>query len=153
MGTPISKVPYLMQGLLDWMVDSGSTPYLILNARMEGVSVPGEFVQPDGSITLNISGTAVRNLNISADGVFFDSRFKGLPVSISAPIQAVLGLVSRETGDGLWFPENAPGPAAETPLVDEHPRDGHEASGSELSGNHFGSKPKPTKASHLSVVE
>ena len=44
---------------------------LSLNTRLEGVSVPGEFIQADGSITLNISGSAVRNLSISAEGVFF----------------------------------------------------------------------------------
>mgnify|MGYP006432858725 FL=1 len=101
MATPISKVPYLMQGLLEWMADAGLTPYLVINARLEGVVVPAEFVQADGSITLNISASAVRNLNISADGVFFDSRFKGNSFSIGAPIKAVLGLVSREAGDGL----------------------------------------------------
>ena len=147
MATPISKVPYLMQGLLDWMVDSGATPYLILNTRLEGVSVPGEFIQADGSITLNISGSAVRNLSISAEGVFFDSRFKGVPYSIGAPIKAVLGLVSREAGDGLWFPENAPSASLSS--------DWNAAPGQSPSEGASESRPetKASKGSHLRVVD
>ena len=147
MATPISKVPYLMQGLLDWMVDSGATPYLILNTRLEGVSVPGEFIQADGSITLNISASAVRNLRISADGVFFDSRFNGQPYSIVAPIKAVLGLVSREAGDGLWFPENAASASLSS--------DGNAAPGQSPSEGASESRPeaKSSKGSHLRVVD
>ena len=150
MATPISKVPYLMQGLLDWMVDSGATPYLILNTRLEGVSAPGEFIQADGSITLNISGSAVRNLHISAEGVFFDSRFKGVPYSIGAPIKAVLGLVSRESGEGLWFAEHAPS-SLEAPSADDHGSEDSHSSASEPTG--IPSNGKSAKSSHLRVVE
>jgi stringent starvation protein B len=147
MAKPLSKVPYLIQGLLDWMSDSGVTPYLVINARLEGVAVPVEFVQADGSITLNISASAVRNLRISADGVFFDSRFKGQPYSIVAPIKAVLGLVSREAGDGLWFPENAPSASLSS--------DGNAAPGQSPSEGASESRPeaKASKGSHLRVVD
>ena len=82
MAKPLSKVPYLIQGLLDWMSDSGVTPYLVINARLEGVAVPVEFVQADGSITLNISASAVRNLRISADGVFLIVGSRANPTAL-----------------------------------------------------------------------
>ncbi len=150
MATPISKVPYLMQGLLEWMADAGLTPYLVINARLEGVVVPAEFVQADGSITLNISASAVRNLNISADGVFFDSRFKGNSFSIGAPIKAVLGLVSREGGDGLWFPESAPGPSGESLTTDGDVAGGRS---SRENATESQSEVKPSKGSHLRIVD
>ena len=90
------------------MVEEDLTPYLVVNANLEGVQVPEAFVQADGTITLNLSGHAVRNFAIESDGLGFNSRFQGQPHSIWVPVGAILGLVSREASDGLWFPENQP---------------------------------------------
>jgi len=88
------------------MVQEDLTPYLVVNAKIDGVQVPTAFVQNDSTITLNLSGHAIRNFGIEADGLGFNSRFQGQSHSIWVPIGAILGLVSRETSDGLWFPEN-----------------------------------------------
>jgi len=98
----------LIKGLLDWMVEEDLTPYLVVNAKRDGVQVPKAFVQDDGTITLNLSGHAIRNFAIEPDGLGFNSRFQGQPHSIWVPVGAILGLVSREASDGLWFPENQP---------------------------------------------
>jgi len=99
----ISKIPFLIRGLLDWMIEAGYTPYLIVNAQADGVAVPQAFVQPDGTITLNISGDAVRDFHFEADHLYFSSRFQGQAHAIAVPLEAILGLVTRETSDGLWF--------------------------------------------------
>ncbi len=114
---PRSKIPFLVKGLLDWMVEEDFTPYLVVNARLEGVQVPSAFVQRDGTITLNLSGHAIRQFVIEADGLGFNSRFQGQPHSIWVPMGAILGLVSRETSDGLWFPENQPSVAGQGEVV------------------------------------
>ena len=119
------------------MVEEDLTPYLVVNANLEGVQVPEAFVQADGTITLNLSGHAVRNFAIESDGLGFNSRFQGQSHSIWVPINAILGLVSQETSDGLWFPENQPsvaGPsqgvpndgASETSTEPDQAKDGHE---------------------------
>jgi stringent starvation protein B len=107
----------LIKGLLDWMVEEDLTPYLVVNANLESVQVPKAFVQGDGTITLSLSGHAVRNFAVEADGLGFNSRFQGQPHSIWVPIGAILGLVSRETSDGLWFPENQPSVAGPSQLA------------------------------------
>jgi stringent starvation protein B len=38
--------------------------------------------------------------------VRFDSRFAGQPYLIFIPYAAVLGLIGRESGEGMFFPEN-----------------------------------------------
>ena len=108
-----SKIRFLVKGLLDWMVEEDFTPYLVVNASLEGVQVPKAFVQSDGTITLNLSGHAIRQFVIEADRLGFNSRFQGQPHSIWVPMGAILGLVSRETSDGLWFPENQPSVAGQ----------------------------------------
>ena len=49
-----SSVPYLIRAINEWILDNDSTPYQIVDATMEDVSVPMEYVK-DGQIVLNIS--------------------------------------------------------------------------------------------------
>ena len=125
-----SSVPYLMRAINEWILDNGCTPYLILDIAVDGVSVPMEYAK-DGQIVLNISPVATRNLCIDADGVAFSGRFNGIAYEIYAPITAVLGIVAKENGEGMWFPkettEGESGSSAEeddqTPPDDTPPDD------------------------------
>lgn len=148
-----SKISFLIKGLLDWMADANLTPYLVINANLDGVQVPRAFAQPDGSITLNLSGHAIRHLEIAADGLGFDSRFQGQPHSIWVPINAILGLVSRETSDGLWFPENQPSSSVQKGLGEAPNLD--DASVGDLKGANKGSgqKEKARGRPNLTIVE
>ena len=101
-----SNRPYLVRALFDWIVDNNCTPYVILSAEMPGVDVPPEHVE-DGKIVLNVSPTAVRDLNIANDTVSFDGRFAGRPHRIIAPIGGVLAIYAKETGQGMAFEEES----------------------------------------------
>ncbi len=97
-----SSIPYLLPALLDWLVDSGCTPHLVLNAEHPDVRVP-EGHAVDGQIVLNISPTAVAGFELTREYVFFQTRFQGVPREIYAPLEAVLGIYARETGEGMAF--------------------------------------------------
>ena len=150
-----SKIPFLVKGLLDWMAEADLTPYLVVNANAEGVQVPKAFVQGDGTITLNLSGHAIRHLAIESDGIGFDSRFQGQPHSIWVPVGAILGLVSRETSDGLWFPENPPGVAgpAQVALSDAASETSAEAGAKKDEQKKSGKMEKPRGRPNLTIVE
>jgi len=124
----ISKVPFLVKGLLDWMAEANLTPYLIVNTRVEGVSVPEAFAQPDGTITLNIGGDAVRGFQLESEGIYFSSRFQGNAYSIVVPTAAILGLVSRETTEGLWFSEHVTPSSGEQDDLSEPEKSGARSS-------------------------
>ncbi len=94
--------PYLVRALYEWIVDNGLTPYLLVNAGIEGVRVPAEFVS-DGKIVLNIAPSAVRELRLHNDGVFFGARFSGRPHEIVVPIKAVQAIYAKENGKGIVF--------------------------------------------------
>ncbi len=106
-----SSVPYLIRAINDWILDNGCTPYVVVDATLEDVSVPMEHVK-DGQIVLNISPKAVRNLSISDEYIMFSGRFSGIAHEIHAPIEAVMGIIAKENGEGMWFPreEDAPDP-------------------------------------------
>lgn len=98
-----SSVPYLLRAINEWILDNSLTPYLIVDAAVEDTSVPVDYVK-DGQIVLNISPTAIRDLIIGDEYVAFSGRFGGVPHEIFAPIQAVMGIVAKENGEGMWFP-------------------------------------------------
>jgi stringent starvation protein B len=110
--------PYIMRALYEWIVDNSCTPYVLVDATLDNVLVPEQYVK-DGQIVLNISPTAVMELNMSNDAVAFNGRFGGVATDIYVPVNAVIGIYARENGQGMVFePEEEADPA---PPEDEPP--------------------------------
>lgn len=99
----------MVRAVYEWVSDNDCTPYILVNAEMEGVQVPEQYIQ-DGQIILNISSSAVVGLNISNDYLTFKGRFGGVAQSISVPVAAVLGIYARENGQGMLFDSEEPPP-------------------------------------------
>ncbi len=104
-------------------MDNGCTPHIIVDAEMPGVDVPSQYVK-DGQIVLNLSPSAVIELQLADDCVSFNGRFGGRPMDVFIPIGAVLGVYARENGQGMAFepdeggddPTPEDGGTAPTPL-------------------------------------
>lgn len=99
-----SNRPYLIRALYEWLVDNRQTPYFLVDASREDVVVPREFVE-DGRIVLNLGPGAVRDLEMGNDIISFSARFSGKAMEVMVPPSAVLGVYSRENGQGMLFPE------------------------------------------------
>lgn len=99
-----SNRPYLIRALYEWLVDNRQTPYFLVDATREDVVVPREFVE-DGRIVLNLGPGAVRDLELGNDIISFSARFSGKAMEVMVPPSAVLGVYSRENGQGMLFPE------------------------------------------------
>ena len=117
-----SSRPYLLRALYEWIVDNGCTPHIIVDATVSGVDVPSQYVK-DGQIVLNLSPSAVIELQLGDDSVSFNGRFGGRPTDVFIPISAVLGVYARENGQGMAFdpdddstPPPDTGAKAPTPL-------------------------------------
>lgn len=100
----VSSRPYLVRAVHDWIVDSGLTPHLLVDAEVEGVEVPDEAMQ-DGKVVLNVSPQAVRDLIMDNELITFVARFGGVSRAISIPTVAVQAVYARENGRGMMFPE------------------------------------------------
>jgi stringent starvation protein B len=99
--------------MLDWIVDNGWTPHLIVDARPESVTVPRQFVT-EGFIRLNISASATQSFRIDAEAVEFNARFSGVGHHVHVPLAHVLAIVARENGKGMAFTaEQEAAPAGE----------------------------------------
>ena len=90
----------------EWMCDNEHTPHIVVDTSVDGVSVPVEHIK-DGKIILNVSESAAHNLKLNNDSVSFRARFGGIPFDVWAPMQSVLGIYARETGQGMIFSHDA----------------------------------------------
>ena len=120
-----SSVPYLIRAINEWILDNNCTPYMVVDATMDDVSVPLAHVK-DGQIVLNIGPQAIRNLSISDEYVMFSGRFSGIAHEICAPIGAVMGIITKENGEGMWFPRDEgeePEPSPDGPTLGDNPLD------------------------------
>jgi stringent starvation protein B len=114
-----SRRPYLVRAIYDWASDNDLTPHLLVAADYPGVRVPKSYVQ-EGRITLNLSTTAVANLNLLPDRIWFSARFGGRAVEVDVPYGAVLAIFARENGEGVVFGEvEHPDPADPDPTTDQ----------------------------------
>jgi stringent starvation protein B len=94
--------PYLIRALYEWIIDNGQTPYILVNAEHEQVVVPQQFVE-GGKIVLNITPSAVQNLELGNHFVELDARFSGTPMHVTVPVESVLAIYARENGKGMVF--------------------------------------------------
>ena len=114
----------------EWISDSNQTPHIVVDASIEGVEVPRQYVQ-GGKIILNVSSNATSMLSLGNDLVRFRARFGAATYDVSVPIVAVLGIYARETGQGMIFseadtPPQPPAPPSEpAPTTDR--RQAHQA--------------------------
>lgn len=96
-----SPTPYLIRAWHEWMQDNGLTPYLLVKVD-ERVTVPQEHIK-DGEIVLNISTEATGSLNLGNTNITFQARFSGKVRDLSFPVDCVVSIFARETGQGMAF--------------------------------------------------
>ena len=117
--------PYLLRAMHEWMTDNGQTPHLVVDAAFDGVVVPRQYVR-DGKIVLNVGYAATARLAIKNEAIGFSARFGGVAFDVSVPVQAVLGIYARETGQGMIFSDDEPVPdppaSAPKPTGGDEPR-------------------------------
>jgi len=144
----IPQRPYLLRAMHEWMTDNGQTPHLVIDASHSGAIVPREHVR-DGKIVLNVSYAAAHNLDMSNDGVMFDARFGGRTQQITAPIEAILGIYARETGQGMIFSDQS----IESGLAEAMDQDDLVAEPVEAEPEKNTESPGKRNRSHLRVIK
>jgi stringent starvation protein B len=138
-----SNRPYLLRAIYDWISDNDLTPYILVDAAVDGVRVPPQVIK-NGQVVLNLAMRAVANLDLGNEWISFSARFSGISQTINIPVHAVLALYAQENGQGMMFPaeEGSDNPPPDIP-DEASPKTAAEPSGD---------KPK-RGAPHLRVVK
>lgn len=97
----LSTRPYLIRAIYEWCVDSVLTPYLAVRVDQH-TEVPLSHVK-DGQIVLNLSSSAVHNLQMGNEIITCTGRFGGAPFDLMIPVDMVIGIFAKENGQGLVF--------------------------------------------------
>jgi len=137
-----SNRPYLLRALYDWICDNHLTPYLLVDASGDDLSIPYDFVE-DNKIVLNLSPSAVRDLDLSNDYINFKARFSGKSMNVYFPVGAVLAIYANENGYGMFFQEDQQKVAVDKESV----------SNSEPVKKEEKKEEKKKKGSHLKIVK
>src|SRR5579862_1907889 len=98
----LSNRPYLLRAFYQWIVDSGCTPILVIDANHPRCKIPQDYAE-GGEIVFNISHNAIRDLKMTNDFVEFKASFSGVVHIISAPVKAILAVYAEENGEGIFF--------------------------------------------------
>ena len=155
-----SQRPYLLRALYEWIADNGMTPHVLVNAAMPGVRVPLHAVK-EGRIVLNIAERAVAKLELGNELLRFTARFAGVSQVVSVPLEAVIAIYARETGQGMALPEESPAAPSATPppmasgpvAVESDPDDAQvQEADSDVSGPDRPVEP-PKRGNHLRIVK
>lgn len=93
---------YIVEAYYKWMVDSGYTPYLLIDATVDYVEVPLDYVE-DGKIVLNIAPLATRDLKFHPSYLSFRTQFSGVTYSIYIPMIALHSIFSKENQEENIF--------------------------------------------------
>ena len=132
--------PYLCRAYWQWLSDSGDLPHFVIRASYPGVQVPPSAIV-NGTVTLNLSLTAVPDLSMEDEWVSMSARFDGRPYRVSFPMESVEGIYGRFSQAGFRFEVKVPEEvnavvtdAVEAPASDKPPS-------------------PPPKRSHLSIVK
>lgn len=113
----LSRRPYLIRALYEWLLDCGEVPHLLVDATVDDADLPAAYVK-DGRIVLNIGNTAVQSLDLGNEEITFAARFGGTPHAVRFPPRAVIAIYGRDSGQGMMFgadddgsPDDDPGGA------------------------------------------
>jgi stringent starvation protein B len=105
--------PYLVRAIYEWILDNNCTPYLLVNTKLEGVTVPQEYIR-DNRIVLNLAPDAIHQLTMDNEWISFSARFSGKSMDLFIPIAAVQAIYGKENNEGMFFPEDTPQPPQPT---------------------------------------
>ena len=97
-----SPTAHLVNATIEWLLENDCTPFVYVDAEVEGVRLPFEYVE-EGRIVLNISPTSVNALTVQQDRMTFKTRFSGFSYFIDLPIDAILMIYAKENGQGVAF--------------------------------------------------
>ena len=96
-----STKPYLVRSIYDWCADSNFTPYISAKI-ISGVKVPKNYIKSN-EIILNLSIDSTSKLIFDNEFISFTTRFNGKNEDIFLPMESILGIYSKENGQGIFF--------------------------------------------------
>ena len=103
--------PYLLESFLTWCWENGHGPYIYITGSKEELYTVKDIVN-NGTITLNLSGTAITRFSINDEYLEFHARFNLIDRHVIVPLKNIIGiytsnLIGTKDYEELQWPEIA----------------------------------------------
>ncbi len=115
-----SSKPYLIRALYEWVLDNNTTPYILVDTSNDQVSIPAGIAN-DGKVVLNLSPTAIQNLEMTNEHISFSARFNGVSEDLYCPVSSLMAIYARENGEGMMFPVEESSDSGQPPAEGDKP--------------------------------
>jgi stringent starvation protein B len=102
----ITKKPYLIRAIYEWLAAQNDEPQVLLKTDVAGVVIPSAFYK-DPTLVLNIAMRATTNLVLDNNGITFGCRIARVHCDIQLPMESIIAIYGRDSGQGTHFPEVA----------------------------------------------
>jgi stringent starvation protein B len=100
----LSIRPYLLDAYYNWIIDSGMTPYIIVNINAAGVRAPKEYAF-NNELTLDISPSVVDNLVLTPQALTCSAFFDSGQWDLRLPLKSIISIFAFENDQGITFLE------------------------------------------------
>lgn len=94
--------PYLLRSLYEWIEANNMTPYILVDAKAEGLIAPTEHAK-NNQIIFNIATRATHGLQLGDQWVEFSARFGGISKQVQVPVAGIQAIYANENGRGIVF--------------------------------------------------
>lgn len=115
----LDQKPYIVRATIDWIIDSGCTPYITVNCiNGEPTGLPIESIDDRGFSTIPLDAKACSDFKHNNEFVKTQFKTKGTIHSISVSLSSLVAVYAKETGKGYFTDGIFPKP---TPLKNKEP--------------------------------
>ena len=90
------------------ILDAKQTAFLLVDGSSHDIGAPKDRLDKDGRILLNIGESATGEFHFGESEIKFSAKFSGKNYSLSIPINQVMKLYAKETGEGISWRNGVP---------------------------------------------
>lgn len=99
---------HLITSIHNWCLEAGYIPFIVIDVRIKrGEVFPMKYLGPlvnDNQLIFNLDFAAAIDLVINKDIISFNGRFGGTQTLVSFSPDSVIGIFSKQTRVGFFFP-------------------------------------------------
>jgi len=93
----------LINTYYEYIIETDGKPYITVNALLNGINAPAEYMVNQHMFVFNISQTAVKKLVIDPSGVSFKANFKGVTQDVFIPTGSIQTIYDALSFDIEFF--------------------------------------------------
>lgn len=89
--------------IYSWITNRNRSPYIWIDTNGQDLGIPKRYIENNGTIVIDISRSAVKDIYILHDSVQFKTKFASVLTELNVPFASIKAIYGKEDGKGLQF--------------------------------------------------